>query len=590
MKGTARIKTTQTQTEETEDLTSDVPQAESESTWTVDQGSASADSTDATKGAKDTKGAPRESVHIREIRAAEDSSLKDFLDQLGTEGSYKIAVHRVAPEEWDDPKTGVRVQTKGLLRNYDRAIDEDFIAKAHGGGKYVLRILCKNAKGSYKFFTQRTIEVAGDPRVDDVHRTRPQPQAPATAAAGENPGIVREAFSVLKDQLERANERPAPTQPRIDPAVQLVLEQNREDMRRRDEQHAKEMERRDRENTELRREISELRDRKPAEDPIKEKLLGSLIDGESGRISGLRLQHESEIRQLRDNHAEELRRRDDRYERDVAAVRSGYEREIAALKTSYELAAASAKQATDTSIKLLERDIARLERDIDRLTRENTDLRGRKDKSIIEQAKEFEAIKDALNLDDGSDKTAVDKVVEVISSPAVGEIAQRIFGGSPPAVAQQVVAAQQPRVQARPRVVKTPDGQTFLAVPGPDGQVQLRPAKKKPKVIPATTNPDGTVATPEIQLPQVDPASVAMVVRYLESAYASNQDPEIVAQSQRSSVPEEILSWLRQHDTESVSGIDLFLAKVANLPSSSPLATQRGKNWIRRVGKALVGD
>jgi len=44
------------------------------------------------------------------------------------------------------------------------------------------------------------------------------------------------------------------------------------------------------------------------------------------------------------------------------------------------------------------------------------------------------------------------------------------------------------------------------------------------------------------------------------------------------------MATLRDH------GVDGFMSKVAKLQSASPLASQAGRNWVRKVGKALVGD
>jgi hypothetical protein len=588
MKAATKAKTT------TEDDTSGASATtEAESTWSVDQEATTTSGDSTEPSSKESKGgATRDTVHIREIRAAEDSSLRDFLDGLGTEGSFRVAVHRVTPEEWDDPKTGARVQTKGLLRNYDRAIDEEFISKTHGGGKYVLRILRKNDKGSFKFFAQRTIEVAGDPRVDDVPRTRPQPIATA-AAPGESPSLVKEAFAVMREQVDRANERPEPKDKTLDPAVQMLLERQREDMREQREQFREEMRRRDEENAQLRRDIAEMRDRKPAEDTFKDKLLGTMMDSETARMSALRQTHESELRQVRQYAMDEQARRDERNERDMAQLRASYERELATLKSANETTLAIAKQSHDTQVKLLEHTIRQQERDLDAMRKEVGDLRAKKDKSVLEQMKEFRDLKDALSDDeDGAEKTGVDKVIDIISSPAAAELVGRVVGAPGAQVPQQQVVAAPQQAQVRQRqLVRDPrTGNKYLAVADSAGNTRLIPAKKKPKMIPPTHNPDGSVATPAIQLPEVDPASVAIVVGYLERAYAGNQDPEIVAQSQRASVPDQILTWIRDHDTEQVSGVDLFMKEVAKLPSTSPLATQAGRNWLRRVGKALVGD
>jgi len=336
-----------------------------------------------------------------------------------------------------------------------------------------------------------------------------------------------------------------------------------------------------------------MRNQKPAEDPLKDKLLESMIGGERGHVEALRLRHESELRQAKDAAVEDQKRLYDRHDRDLAQLRAGHERELASLRSSHDVALASMKSSYEIQVKVLESDIRRLERDNNEHRADVKDLRSRKDKTIVETAKELEAVRNALGLDDGGDKSNFDKFLEVATSPAAGEFVSRIVGPGQAAAAAAAAAPPQqqqaPQQQSRQLVKDPASGQTFLLVTDAKGQ-RLVPVKKKPKVIPATTNPDGTVATPEIQLPEVDQASVALVVAYLERSFAGNQEPEIVAQSGRTSVPEEILTWIREHDSDAVSGVDLFMSKVAKLPSTSPLTTQLGKNWLRKVGKALVGE
>lgn len=536
---------------------------------------------------KDDKAKParaESTAQLREIRAGEDESLKSILDGLGGDGSFKIHVRRIEPEEWLDPQTGRRVKTAGTLKTYTQRIDEDFLADRHGGGRYVLKFLRRAPDGSFKIATQRTIDIAGDPRVDDVPRTVAAAAgvAPVIPANAENhPSLVKEAFGVLRDQLDRQHVR-EPAAPRgIDPAVQVLLDQ----MRRDADLRAAEL-------RELRAELSQARNAKPAEDTFKDKMLGSMIDGESARLVALRQTHESELRQVKDAAVEEQRRREDRHEREIATLRQSFEREIAALKQSFETTAAVTTQSHNLQLRITENDNKRLEREIEALRSEVKDLRSRKDRTIVEQAKDLQAVKDALGLDEGGEKSNFDKLLEVAASPAAVEFVNKIVGGGGAAAQAQAAAAQaQAQPKAGRQLMQDPEtGNKVWLVTDAAGQQRLVPAKKKPKVIPATTNPDGTVATPAIELPEVDATAVGFLVGYLERAFAGRQDPEVVAQSGRPQVPDEILAWIRTHDSEQVSGVDLFMSKVAKLPGTSPLASQSGRNWLRKVGKALVGE
>lgn len=542
------------------------------------------------KKAKPSSPAPapeRLSPTMRDIRDEEEKSLRDWLEEIGTQGAFKVQLRREKPKTFRDRATGKEHTTEGYLETYDHTIDEPFIQQEHGGGTYALKITRKGADGSYKYVKglHRTIVIAGDPNIERLPTNAPPPTAvgPASPMAVESAGMVREAFGVLKDSFrdmadraDRADRKPAPTG--IDPAVKLMFDQLQQELKSRTE-----------EMRELRRELSEAK--KPAEDPIKDKILGSLIDGESGRIAALRQAFESEMRQVkelaaatlaqeRQHHQSERERLHDRHDREIQSLRQSHEREVAMLNATHGTTSAVATQSANLQGKLLENDIKRLERDNERLSREVAELRARKDKSIIETVKDLNAVKDALG--EGGDKTSFDKVVEIISNPAAAEFVKGIFdkGPQPAQAAAQVV----PAAPAKPVVLRSKDGQTFVQHQG-----RLLPVKKKPKVIPAQANADGTI-TPEIVLPQIDEVRVKELVGYLERAFAGNQDPEVLAQSARPMVPDEILGWIREHHTEQSSGVDLFMGKVAKLPGSSPLSTQSGRNWLRKVGKALIGD
>jgi hypothetical protein len=88
----------------------------------------------------------------------------------------------------------------------------------------------------------------------------------------------------------------------------------------------------------------------------------------------------------------------------------------------------------------------------------------------------------------------------------------------------------------------------------------------------------------EQPIPAIAPATVKIAVEFLESAFRNGQDPAEVATSVRSMVPTDVLTAIKQ------LGIDGFLEKVARLDSTSPLANQAGRNWTRKLGKALLGD
>lgn len=486
------------------------------------------------------------------------------MDALGPDGAAKVSVKRIEPTEVVDPATGTRVNTGGHLKDYFSVIEEADIAKRHGGGKYEIRIFRKNAGGTYVFFKQRTIEIAGEPRIDDLPRNaKPLGQAAVAQqqANVENTALVGQAFAVLKGELDRKNERPDAGPRGVDPSMQIVIDM----MNRQAQANAEAMKARDQQMLDLQRELRE--SKKPVEDPTKDKWLDKLMTDDSARLQAVRLQYQSEIDALKRNHDEDLKRMEDRHDRAMDNQRRSYDREIDALKQTNLIQIDAAKGAFETNMKLADSDNRRLERDNAELRIEMKELRAKKEKSFVEMCKEIETVKETIGVGDEGDKSTADKVIEAL--PAAFEFAKGMIPQKAPAV--QVATGNPGTIgDGKPKLVATKDGQRFWQQA--DGQ--LIPVKKKKKQAPPVA--DG--------MPTIDQEVVTRMVDYLERAFQANQDPEIFAQSSRTMVPDEVLAAIRDH------GVEVFMSKVAKLPGTSPLSTQAGKNWLRKVGKALVGE
>lgn len=513
----------------------------------------------------------RVSPTMRAIEVEEEKSLKDWLDSIGTQGAYKVQVAREKPTHV--LVNGKQVETKGFLETYDHSLTEEDIQREHGGGTYHLKITKQNKTGAfvYEKGMHRTIVVAGDPKTDRLPGNAPPPVPVATSAAtGENPTVVKMAFDAMQRTIDRQDT--APAQRGIDPAVQMVLDEMR-----------RQASRNDAEISSLRSELGAARHQKPEVDPIKDKLLGTLLDGQSGHVEALRIRHEAELRQLKESAFQDVKRIEDRHDRTMAEIRSSHDRtlseirsshdrEIHAIRASHEVALASTNAAHNVQVKILEATLVRLERDSGKLETEVAALREKKDKPLIEQIKDMNALKEAIGAGD-EESSPWSKMAELATNPeAIGAIGS-IFRGAAPATPPSAPAAP-----VKPTIVRDrATGEKFLQKA--DGG--LVPVKKKPKVI---VREDGS----QLQLPEVDPAQVAQVISYMERAFSANQDADTVARSSRSLVPPEILAWIQEHDSEQQSGVDLFLSKVAKLPGNSPLASMAGRNWIRKVGKALI--
>lgn len=502
---------------------------------------------------------------LKQIRAAEDASLRDMLAAIGPDGSFKIQVRRTEPTEWVDPTTGRRVKVDGLLKSYEQSIDEEFIQKQHGGGRIVLKVFKKNPKGGYTFGTQRTIDIAGDPRTDDVPRN--QPTAPAAGAAAqpahESESLVTKAFSILTDEVKSARERAdAPrtvVAPSTSPELMAMLTMLQEQLKTRDAQIAS-----------MQAEFRAMSNQKEPDSDFKTTMLTKFMDSDNSRVQSVRLAYEAEIRALKEGWHQEEERIRERVERDKTMMHDSHMREISNLKQSHEVTLAAINAANAAGTKSLEGEIRKLERDNSELRAEVKDLRAKKEKTLVEQIKDVDTIKELLGSgDEDGEKSTVQSIIEAIPAvPAAIAAARGMVPG-----AQQ----PQPQVQrqAPKRVIMTDaNGQKFTAVNG-----KLVPVRPKQEAQAQAQAPSG----PRPLSPE-NAAQLPIVVGYLERALSNNTDPETLAQSYKTMVPNEILVGIAE------MGIEEFLIKVGNVPMSSPLfASLASKNWLRKVQKALVG-
>lgn len=528
------------------------------------------------KDKKEKEKPRKESPVLAAITQAEDQSLKDWLDAIGEAGAFQVRLNRTKPEYARDAR-GESISVAGFLQTYESPVSEEDIKREFGGGTYSLKVLRRNKNGSFVYAQgfHRTINIAGEPRIPATGTPAPITQSVAPTES-VNAAVTRTAMEMVKD----AYEKNASAQRGMDPAVTMLFDQLKDQNLRYERQLAA-----------LNAQLDTIRSTPPAEDPLKDKILSSLIGGESGRITSLEARHESELRQLKQSHIDDIKRIEERHDRAMADVRtqhdrqldqmrSSFEREIAAMRTSNEVALASAKATSEVQVHTLAGEVKRLERDNGDLRQEVRELREKKDKSVLEQIKDAKTLKEALlDGEEPGESSTVAKIVDAVSSPAVIEAASKIFnrGPAPPTPAQAQAAALA-AAPPRPQMVRTADGQVFLQTGN-----KLVPAKRKPKVI---TTDAGT----QVEAPQMDPDQVRQLISYLEHAYANNQDPAILAQSSRSMVPDNVLAFIRENTTADMSGVDQFMRKVANLPGTSPLASLAGKTWLRKVGKALLGD
>lgn len=500
---------------------------------------------------------PRDQVapELRSARQGGDRDLADIINSLGSQGGYRIKVQREEPEFVVDPATQERVPVAGFLKEYTDPIDEERIKKNHGGGKYRIQFQRANERGSFVYATQVTKVISGDPRLDDPALNRlpkpaaaPAPAPPAPAPDSSAAAVFKEAFGVLASQLDRAGHQEARGP---DPMVALLQQQNNALMA---------------EIRDLRTELVKIHTAKPPEDTFKDKLLGSMIDNDSARIESIRVKHEAEIRMLKEAAIAAEQRVREQAALDRSEIKASHQREIDLMKQGHQVQLDSVKSSADVQKQAMESERRSLERALADAKEELKELRGKKDKPLIDQVKDIQSLKEAIGIDEGESST-VDKLLGALPEalPIVGSWLQK----------EKPKEAEKP---VKSRVVQTPDGHRYLQKP--DGSL-VGPLKKKPAAAAPAAAGGEQAAQPAV--PTIDPAQMKEVVDYLTRACDNNADPEIVAQSSRPRVPDWLMQLLR------VKSVDEVFFTMAQLPTGSSLSTQKGRVWLRKVGAALVG-
>jgi hypothetical protein len=305
-------------------------------------------------------------------------------------------------------------------------------------------------------------------------------------------------------------------------------------------------------------------------DPFRDKMLDTLMDGDSARVRTLNENHASEIRQLKEGFRQDLERERDRHQRDVERMEKAHERELSAIKASHEQAIEMAKQKGDVTKMVLDGQNKQLEKQVDRLESELTTLRAKKEQSIKEKVEELEAIKNLVGGDEDEEQSTFEKVINAVGNlPAVVNLAERAAGGGQ-APAQQQAQQQRPK---REIVRDKTTGEVSLRTESG----QLLPLKKAPV---AVTTGEGK----QVEIPPVDPAQVKQAVSYMEGAFRSGTDPVMFASTARPFISEPMLGAIR------TLGITEFLIKVGKVDGTSVLATMRGRQWAKKVAAALMGE
>ena len=220
------------------------------------------------------------------IQADEERSLKDWLDTIGTAGAFRASLTRTEPKYVNVRGRG-QVKCDGFLRNYEHVISEEDIQRDWGGGSFSLKIMRPGKNnGSYQFQRglHRTLQIAGEPSTDNLPGGAQMSDA-SPSPRGDDTTVVKEMTSLVKEMISDRHDRS--DHPRgIDPAMKMLLDQGRDQLAQRD-----------REMSDMRAEMAELRResaKPPVGDPLKDQILSSMIQGRDGQVEAIKVRTESE--------------------------------------------------------------------------------------------------------------------------------------------------------------------------------------------------------------------------------------------------------------------------------------------------------
>lgn len=453
----------------------------------------------------------------------------------------RITLVRVYPEYFQGR------DVSGVLDHYDELIDEEYIKSRYGGGKYQIKAQTIQDNGQWRYAGARTIKIAGDPKITGDIFSRDTDKEEIVVPQESN-SLSERAMAMtermLQEERARADrvERSAVPQGINENMVALMIRPYETQIQVLSAQlAAKEQQIVDKDRT-----IKELSNLRP-DTSRSDNLLEKVISNESSKLDALRMQFDSERRMLMDSHKDEVKRVLDRHDYEMKSKDDSLNREVKNLERSFDAQVTSLKSGFESRLESKDNRIKDLERQLTRLEAELGELKARKEKSAIENMKDIAEFKEMADQFMGGGKDEEEEIStfervasKVMDSPLVQAIGARVVNGP--------------------------------AAPPPPRATQPRK-----RIAPAAPTAEQVAANP---LAGVDPASITGAVGYMESAVANGVDPAIFSQAIRSQAPPSLLTAIQK------MGVDSFLDSLG-LSDASPLATQVGRNWARKVVKAL---
>jgi hypothetical protein len=486
----------------------------------------------------------------KQIREEEEQDTASYLQSLAATMPIRVTLRRTTPRLWK----GTNIS--GTIETYEEPITEEMVKEAHGGGKYQLVIKTPDSKGRFVYRANRTIEIAGDPRIDGLIISSNDDKS-SPAPSGPDPAVLH-ALNMSSRMVDAAERRAS--ERGTDPALAMAMDEMRA----------------------LRAEMKTKDDRMmevltAKKDSAAEMLLGKAIDGESARIQSMQARMESELRQKNDTHRAEIDRLHQRYEDIARRQEDSHKREIDMITRSLDSQMATLKLSYEGQIEGFKREITHLAAQLNKSETELAALRVKKDKSPTDTISEIVAMKTALESLTGSGEkeegSAFERIVgNVMDSPLISGIATRVAGGPEAAAAATNTAQPQGDIDIPfNQPVQLPDGRIIMRKTS-GAIVEIK------RKVPAPSPTGGPV--------EVSDTDIKVAIQFMETALAGDADPDEFARTARNLAPSLASGPMR--DFLKTQGVDALLERVAKLSPGSPLLSQHGKNWTRKVAKALL--
>lgn len=513
---------------------------------------------------------PATSKPLQQARVAEEQDLREWLESLGGQGAVKVTIQRKTPKVYKG------VNTAGTLETVEEIIDEDYLRDTHGGGTYLLRVQTLNTKGQWKYAMAKTVPIAGPPKIDALKLDEDEDdKEPAPAPSSAADPMASKAFDTMHQMMREATSRGGMDAELIR-TMMAPLESQIRELSQANRDLAQRLEKKD-------ERMLDLLNRKPEGPTFQDKILDKMLDSDNARIATLRDQHASELRELRTHYQAEEARLRDNFRDELKSREKAHDRELSNLEKAHTTAMDSLKMSYEMRIESLKSEIGRLQTEVQNLGGEVGTLRAKKDKSVIEQATELSQLRESLgsifpDSSDDDDKKWYEKLMDVATN---SPLLERVLGVGAPE--QAAVPEAQQMLPPENVPFEAPDGNVYIR--RGDQLHQVDPAKLQRQAAKQRARANRAQRQEAPKGPQPPSAEeIAIAVDFLEASVRNGTDAEKVAQTVRSLgvVTPELVEYLQ------AVGVDEFLASQAKLEPGSPLKTQAGRNFTRRVAELLI--